>query len=142
MLSSMNFRSQAATTKAIDRSQAVVEFRPGGTILRGNARFLSAMGYALDEVRGRNHAMFMPEDERELPPYRAFWDALRRGEFQAGEFRRWAKGQREIWLQATYTPILGLGGRVTRVIKFATDVTGAKQRAADHEAQITAIDRV
>ena len=134
--------SNAATARAIDVSQAVVEFRPDGTILRANARFLSAVGYAASEVRGRNHAMFMPEEDRESPAYRAFWASLRRGEFQAGEFRRRGKDGREIWLQATYTPILGRLGRIAKIVKFATEITEAKLRAADHQAQINAIDRV
>jgi methyl-accepting chemotaxis protein len=134
--------SNAATARAIDVSQAVVAFRPDGTILRANARFLSAVGYAASEVRGSNHAMFMPEEDRQSPAYRAFWAALRRGEFQAGEFRHRGKDGREIWLQATYTPILGLLGRVAKIVKFATDVTEAKLRADDHQAQIAAIDRV
>ncbi len=138
----MNFwRSGRGLQEAIDRSQAVVEFAPDGTILTANSRFLSVMGYALAEVRGRRHAMFMSPDEADTPAYRAFWDALRRGEFQSGEFRRVAKGGHEMWLQATYTPIRGLGGRISKVVKFATDITIAKQRAADHEGQMAAINR-
>ena len=128
--------------EAIDRSQAVVEFAPDGTVLRGNQRFLSLMGYGGREIRGRRHGMFVPPEDRDTSGYRAFWDVLRRGGFQSGEFRRVAKGGREVWLQATYTPIRGLGGRVTRVVKFASDITAAKHRAADHRAQMAAIDRV
>ena len=128
--------------EAIDRSQAVAEFAPDGTVLRANPRFLSVMGYALADVQGRPHAMFMPPEERDTPAYRGFWDALRRGEFQAAEFRRIARDGREVWLQATYTPVRGRGGRVVRVVKLATDVTAASRRAADQEAQMAAISRV
>ena len=120
----------------------MVEFKPDGTVLRGNQRFLATMGYAAREVRGRHHSLFMPPEDRHTPAYRAFWDALRRGEFQTGEFRRIGKNGREVWLQATYTPIKGFGGRISRVVKFATDVTGSRQRSADHEGQIAAINRV
>jgi methyl-accepting chemotaxis protein len=131
-----------ARSAAIELSQAVVEFDPAGRILRANDRFLNVMDYSLADVRGQPHAMFMPPEERGTPGYRAFWDALRRGEFQAGEFRRIARGGREVWLQATYTPIRGVRGRITRVVKFATDITAARQRAADDQSQIAAINRV
>ncbi|MGI3777783.1 MAG: methyl-accepting chemotaxis protein [Janthinobacterium lividum] len=131
-----------AKAAAIERTQAVVEFAPDSRLLRGNDHFLRTMGYSAGEVRGHKHAMFMPPEEAGSPAYRAFWEALRRGESQAGEFRRIAKGGREVWLQATYTPVRGLGGRVTRVVKFASDITAAKQRAADDAGQITAINRV
>ena len=131
-----------AKAAAVELSQAVVEFKPDGTVLRGNTRFLKTMGYAAAEVRGRHHSLFMPPEDRDTPSYRAFWDALRRGEFQAGEFRRVGKDGREVWLQATYTPIKGIGGRVSRVVKFASDITDARQVSADHESQMAAINRV
>ncbi|MGI3778468.1 MAG: PAS domain-containing protein, partial [Janthinobacterium lividum] len=127
---------------AIERTQAVVEFAPDGRVLRSNALFLKTMGYSAGEVRGKRHAMFMPPEEVGSPGYQAFWEALRRGDYQAGEFRRIAKDGREVWLQATYTPIRGLGGRVTRVMKIASDITAIKQRAAEDAGQITAINRV
>ncbi|WP_428534616.1 methyl-accepting chemotaxis protein [Rhodopila sp.] len=138
----LGFAGDRARAAAIELSQAVVEFAPNGTVLRGNQRFLSTMGYAAKDVRGQHHKMFMPVEDRESAAYRAFWESLRRGEFQAGEFRRLGKGGREIWLQATYTPIRGFGGRVIKVVKFASDITQAKQRAANHEGQVAAINRV
>ncbi len=131
-----------AKAAAVELSQAVVEFKPDGTVLRGNARFLETMGYTAAAVRGRHHSLFMPPEDRDTPAYRAFWEALRRGEFQAGEFRRIGRDGREIWLQATYTPIRGIGGRVSKVVKFAADITEARQRSADHESQMAAINRV
>ena len=131
----------AARIAAIDRVQGVVEFALDGTILSANERFLSAMGYTLAEVAGQPHAMFMPQEERHTPAYRAFWDALRQGEFQAAEFRRLGKHGREVWIQASYNPVLDPLGRPVRVVKFATDITQAKQRAADHEGQLQAIGR-
>ena len=135
------WRSGRGLQETIDQSQAVAEFAPDGTILTANPCFLSLMGYALAEVRHRSHAMFMPPGEADAPAYRAFWNALRRGEFRSGEFHHVAKDGGEMWLQATYIPVRGLGGRVAKVVKFATDITDARQRAADHEGQVAAINR-
>ncbi|HYC01996.1 MAG TPA: PAS domain-containing methyl-accepting chemotaxis protein [Azospirillaceae bacterium] len=126
---------------AIDRSQAVIEFDLDGTILDANANFLDAMGYAPEEVRGRHHRMFVDPAEVDSAEYRTFWEALRRGEFQAAEYRRLAKGGREVWIQATYNPILDPLGRPTKVVKFATDVTARKMREADVGGQLEAIGR-
>ncbi len=102
--------------EALDRSQAVIEFALDGTILAANTNFLDAVGYRLDEVRGQSHAMLVAPAFRETEAYRAFWAALRRGEFQAGEFKRIGKDGREIWLQATYNPILDRRGKPLKVV--------------------------
>jgi len=119
----------------------VIEFRLDGTIVTANRNFLNAMGYSLDEIRGQPHCMFVDPDHATSGEYRNFWAALAQGEYQAGEFRRLAKGGREVWIQATYNPILDPAGRPFKVIKFATDVTEAKMRNADHEGQIAALDK-
>src|SRR3954452_3875953 len=90
----------AAKLDALDRSKAVIEFKPDGTILTANANFLTAMGYTLSEVQGRPHGMFVEPAYRDDPAYLAFWDALRRGRFQSAEFKRIAKGGRTVWIQA------------------------------------------
>ncbi len=126
---------------ALDASQAIIEFALDGTILTANQLFLQAMGYALDEIRGQHHRLFVDPAEATAPGYAAFWQALNQGRFQTAEFRRLAKGGREVWIQATYTPILGRGGKPAKVVKFATDITAAKQLAADHAGQLAAIDR-
>lgn len=125
-----------AQLAAIDRSQAVIEFAMDGTITRANDNFLKTTGYALDEIRGKHHSMFVPEGDRKSASYAAFWQALNRGEFQAAEYRRIGKGGKEIWLQATYNPILGAGGKPLKVVKFCTDVTDNKLRTADYEGQL------
>ncbi|KPL53894.1 methyl-accepting chemotaxis protein [Prosthecomicrobium hirschii] len=127
--------------RAIDRSQAVIEFDPSGRILDANANFLAALGYTLDEVKDRHHSMFVDAAERESPAYQQFWDRLRRGEYQAAEYRRIGKGGREVWIQASYNPVLDRGGKVYRVIKFATDITATKLRNAEYEGQIAAIGK-
>ena len=126
---------------ALDRSQAIIEFSTDGVILDANANFLRAMGYARDEVVGRHHSMFVEPDYARSDEYRAFWEALRRGEFTSAEYRRLAKGGREVWIQASYNPILGADGQPKSVVKYATDITAAKQRAADDAGQIQAIGR-
>jgi methyl-accepting chemotaxis protein len=114
---------RASQIEAIDRSQAVIEFTLDGTILSANENFLRATGYGLPEILGQHHTMFVTTQDRESEAYRAFWKALGEGEFRSGEFRRVGKKGRDVWLQATYTPILGTSGKPVKVIKFATDVT-------------------
>ena len=126
---------------ALDRSQAMIEFAADGTIVSANTNFLGAMGYRLEEIAGRHHRMFMPAGESESAAYTQFWADLRAGRFQTAEFKRVGKGGREIWIQATYTPVLDPSGRVTKVVKFATDVTAAKLKNADYEGQLTAINK-
>ncbi|WP_238254989.1 methyl-accepting chemotaxis protein, partial [Methylorubrum podarium] len=132
---------QASILAAVDRAMGRIEFAMDGTITDANANFLALVGYTLDEVRGRPHATFVPPEQRESPEYKAFWDALRRGEFQASEFRRIAKDGRPIWIQASYNPILDRGGRPYKVVKFASDITAQTQRNAGYAGQIAAINR-
>ena len=119
----------AAKLEALDRSQAVIEFIPDGTIVAANENFLKTVGYDLAEIKGQHHRLFVDGPERDSPAYRAFWAALAGGEFQRAEYRRIGKGGREIWLQASYNPILGRDGRATGVVKFATDITAEKRAA-------------
>ncbi len=130
-----------AKLDALSKSQAIIEFNLDGTILTANPNFLDAMGYGLDEIQGKHHSMFMDPEQRERPEYRQFWEALRRGEFQAGEFQRIAKGGRPIWIQASYNPLLDRGGKPFKVVKFAADITQQKLRSADCEGQIAAIQK-
>jgi len=108
---------------AISRSQAVIEFDLDGTIRTANENFLATVGYVLPEIAGRHHSMFVDPAERDSAAYREFWAKLRRGEYHAGEYRRIAKGGREVWIQATYNPILDAAGRPFKVVKYAIDVT-------------------
>jgi methyl-accepting chemotaxis protein len=108
---------------AIGKSQAVIEFNMDGTIRVANQNFLNAMGYSLGEIQGKHHSMFVDHDERNAPAYREFWDTLNRGQYQAGEYKRIAKGGREIWIQASYNPILDLNGKPFKVVKYASDIT-------------------
>lgn len=131
----------AGQIAAIHRSQAVIAFDLDGVILEANANFLEAMGYTAGEIVGRHHRMFVDPAEAAGPAYAAFWQKLRAGEFQTAEYRRFAKGGREVWIRATYNPILGGDGKPVRIVKFAIDVTAEKVRNADYQSQIAAINR-
>lgn len=108
---------------AISRSQAVIEFDLDGTVLEVNDNFLTLTGYTREEVIGNRHAMFVDEDYVRTPAYRNFWQKLGAGEFESGEFKRIGKGGREVWIQATYNPILDMSGRPVKVVKYAIDIT-------------------
>ncbi|GHC15192.1 methyl-accepting chemotaxis protein [Kushneria pakistanensis] len=126
---------------AIDRAQAVIEFTPEGIILDANENFLTTVGYSLKDIQGKHHRIFCDPEESASSEYRAFWQKLGRGEFDAGEYRRIGNDGREIWLQATYNPILDDSGIPVRVIKFASDITAQKQRDAEFEGKVDAISR-
>jgi methyl-accepting chemotaxis protein len=127
--------------RAIDRAQATIEFELDGTVITANENFLRSFGYGLDEIVGKHHRIFCEPDYAKSPEYAAFWQQLGRGEFETAEFKRLAKGGREIWLQASYNPILDGDGRPFKVVKFATDVTAAKLQTAEFEGKVRAIDR-
>jgi methyl-accepting chemotaxis protein len=115
--------ARESVLQAIDKSQAVIEFQPDGTILRANEGFLSAVGCRLDEIVGRHHSLFVDRAQAQGAEYRGFWDSLRAGRFQSGEFCRVHKSGRPVWIQASYNPVLDAQGRVVKVVKFASDIT-------------------
>ncbi|RLT90584.1 MULTISPECIES: PAS domain S-box protein [unclassified Ketobacter] len=126
---------------ALNRSQAVIQFDPEGNILEANQNFLDAMGYTLEEIQGQHHRIFVGQEYGQSPEYREFWNRLRQGKFQSATFQRFGKHGKEIWIQATYNPILDENGNTVRVIKFATDVTEQTLKNADYSGQIEAISR-
>ncbi|WP_440905971.1 methyl-accepting chemotaxis protein [Catenovulum sp. SX2] len=111
---------------AIDRSQAVIEFTPDGTILDANDNFLAAMGYAKNEIVGRHHSMFVGSEFVSSSEYQRFWQRLANGEYFSDQYLRYGKGGREIWIQATYNPILDASGKPYKVVKFASDISKIK----------------
>ena len=119
--------SHDAAWRAICRSQAVIEFGLDGKIEWANESFLSLMGYRLDEIVGHHHRMFCDPEFTKSATYVEFWQKLGSGQYDAGEYRRIAKGGREVWLQATYNPILDADGKPKRVLKIAADVTRARE---------------
>jgi len=128
-----------AIVAAFYKSQAMIEFSIDGTILTANEGFLSALGYRLEEVVGQNHRIFVEPAYAAGAEYRAFWDRLRNGEFNAAEYKRIGKGGKEVWIQASYNPILDKNGKPTKVVKVATDVTTQKLVAAEWQGQLAAI---
>jgi len=127
--------------EALTRSQAIIEFQPDGTILQANDNFLTAMGYSLDDIVGKHHRMFVHEDYGDSAEYLQFWDTLRSGEFHSGEYCRVTKSGADIWIQASYNPVFDDKGTLVKIVKFATDITAQKYRAAEVESILSAIDR-
>lgn len=126
---------------AIDKSQAVIQFDLDGNILAANGNFLAAVGYSLEEIKGKHHRMFADPVYAQSVEYKEFWAKLRRGEYDAGEYKRFGKGGKEIWIQASYNPILDMNGRPFKIVKYATDITQRKLQAADYQGQLDAISK-
>ena len=126
--------------EAIGKSQAVIQFGLDGVIQSANDIFLDLMEYRADEVVGQHHRIFVADADR-AEGYQQFWERLNRGEHVAAEFKSVSKTGREVWLQASYNPILDLNGRPCKVVKYASDITASKLRNADFSGQIAAISK-
>ena len=126
---------------AFSRSQGIIEFTLDGTVITANDNFLNIMGYSLDEARGKPHSTFVDPAYAGSAEYKEFWNALRRGEYQQAQFKRIAKGGREVWIEASYNPVLDAGGKPYKVVKIATDITKTKQEYADLLGKINAINK-
>jgi len=129
-LQNADYQGQIA---AIQKAQAVIEFRMDGTVISANENFLKTLGYTLEEIKGKHHSMFVDEEYRRSAAYREFWAKLNRGEYDAAEYKRIGKGGKEVWIQASYNPILDLNGKPFKVVKFATDVTQRVKTAKEVE---------
>lgn len=126
---------------ALDKSLAIIEFKPDGEIINANENFLNTLGYKLHEIIGSHHSMFVDREYATSNHYAEFWEALQQGQFMAAAYKRIGKGGKEVWIQATYNPVMDSGRKVYKVIKFATDITNDKLQAADYEGQIDAISK-
>ncbi len=124
----------AGQIAAIGKSQAVIEFNMDGTIIGANENFLGALGYNLDEIKGKHHSMFVDNAYKASADYKQFWDSLNRGEYQQAEYKRFGKGGREIWIQASYNPIMDLNGKPFKIVKYATDITQMVLTRTENEA--------
>ena len=141
----------ASILDAINKSQASIEFQLDGTIVTANENFLKAMGYTLEEIKGRHHSMFVDDTYRQSTDYKELWIKLGRGEYQMGEYKRVGKGGREVWIQGAYNPILDPKGRPIKVMKYAIDVTtqvklrldiqGILQKVAGNAATLASASR-
>ncbi len=119
----------AGIMNAISKTQAVIEFNLEGIVQTANDNFLDALGYRLDDIRGKHHSMFCEPAYTNTSAYRDFWLKLNRGEFDAGQYKRIGKGGKEIWIQAAYNPVFDVNGKVVKVVKFASDITKQKMEA-------------
>lgn len=131
----------SAVYEALNRVQAIIEFDLDGTVISANENFLRMFGYDLDEVVGQHHRIFCDPDYAKSSQYAEFWQKLGRGEYDAAEFKRLAKGGEEIWLQASYNPVFNQDGKPVKVVKFATNITASKMQTAEYEGMVEAINR-
>lgn len=130
-----------AVYQALNRTQLVIEFEMDGTVITANPNFVETFGYGLDEIRGQHHRMLCEPGYAESPEYQQFWTRLGRGEVNSGEFKRFGKNHKAIWIQAAYSPIFNASGEPFKVVKFATDITESKQRNAEYESKVAAISK-
>lgn len=136
-----NSRQLKSILAAIDKSTAMIEFNTDGIIRDANRNFLDTMGYELDEIKGQHHSIFVEPAYRESAEYADFWRRLGMGEFEAAKYKRLHKDGNEVWIQASYNPLLDQKGNVSGVIKIATDVTEQTLREADNQGQVDAIGK-
>jgi methyl-accepting chemotaxis protein len=127
---------------AISKIQGVIEFDLTGKITAVNENFAIVTGYSEKEIVGNHHSMFVDSAYKSSHEYKAFWEKLARGEADAGQYKRIGKGGKEIWLQASYNPIMDMNGKPFKVVKYATDITEQKLNAADFSGQIAAISKI
>ncbi|WP_152048637.1 methyl-accepting chemotaxis protein [Aureimonas psammosilenae] len=139
MLGFMN-GGASAVLAAFSKSLAIIEFDPTGKILSANENFCRIMGYEPSDIVGQHHRMFATLADATSPAYALFWQQLQRGEFVTGEFKRLAKAGHEVWLQASYSPVVS-GGRVQKIVKIAADISVAKRLAVEAIGKIDAMSR-
>ncbi|MGB8537246.1 MAG: response regulator [Acidobacteriaceae bacterium] len=132
-----NYRGQV---ESINRSQMMIEFNLNGTIIQANDNYLRAFGYSGADVEGKAHSIFVSEEDSRSAGYKEFWDNLRAGKFQGGEFKRTGKNGREVWVSASYNPIFDKNGVVTKVVKFASDITSRKQAEEELRKKANLLD--
>ncbi len=130
-----------AVLDALSRSQAVIEFKLDGTIITANENFCQALGYSLEEIKGKHHRIFCDPAYTATADYREFWAMLNRGQFESREYKRFKKDGSEIWIQASYNPVFR-NGKLAKIVKFATDITAAKLKSAEDAGKLEAISRV
>jgi methyl-accepting chemotaxis protein len=129
-----------AEMDAIGKSQAVIKFTPDGIIVDANENFCAALGYSLAEIKGKHHSMFVDPAYAKTGDYSDFWARLKSGHFDRQQYKRIGKGGREIWIEASYNPVMR-GGKVDKVIKIATDITASKLKSMEDDSKLSAISR-
>jgi len=136
-----NITGRKRSEDAISMVQAIIEFSLDGNVLTANDNFLKTMGYTMEEVKGRHHSLFIDPAYRETAEYRQFWKDLNDGKFQAADYKRIAKGGREVWLQAIYNPIFDVDGKPFKVVKNASDISARKKAETALNVTITAVNQ-
>lgn len=138
-----SFQSRASgVLRALDKSLAIIEFDASGKILSANENFCRLLAYTAPEIIGKQHSMFVDPGYAQSPAYQEFWKKLGRGEFDRAEYKRFGKGGKQVWIEASYNPVVNASGKVVRVVKVASDTTAARLRNAAFEAKVAAISRV
>ncbi len=141
MISITSNNDNKAKLDAIGSAWAIIEFNLDGTILTANENFCKALGYNLNEIKGKHHSMFVDQTYRSSSDYKTFWEDLRKGKNQSGEFLRFGKTGNEIWIEASYCVVKSRNGKPVKVIKIASDITERKKKAISNQGQIEAINR-
>lgn len=139
--SKLETADNAGKLNAISKAQAVIEFNLDGTIINANENFLVTLGYTLEEIQGKHHRMFCETEYAKSQDYKNFWAKLNRGEYDSGEYKRLTHDGKEIWIHASYNPILDLDGKPYKVVKFASDITKTKMQNAEYEGKVNAISK-
>lgn len=134
-------RLNEARLEALDQSQACIEFYVDGRISKVNPNFLKVMGYSAEEAQGKHHSLFCEPSYAQSDEYKEFWAKLNRGEFIASKIKRIGKGGKEVWLQASYNPLIDRKGKIYGVIKVATDITEVEMQRAEMASKLEAISR-
>jgi methyl-accepting chemotaxis protein len=126
--------------QALKKSLAMIEFDLSGKILDANENFCQALGYELSEIKGKHHRIFVDPKEAASPAYAEFWKKLGRGEYDTAQYKRVTKSGDEIWIEASYNPVFR-GGKLYKVVKFASDITATKVKSMEDSGKLDAISR-
>lgn len=129
------------TLEALDRVQAIIEFELDGTVITANENFLTTTGYTLEEIQGQHHRIFCDPEHAASSEYKSLWQKLGAGQAEADDFRRFGKGGKEVWINASYNPVFDADGKPVKVVKFATDITESKNKNAEYTAKLAAISK-
>lgn len=133
----MQYADYSGKLNAVSKTQAVIEFNLDGTIITANENFLNTVGYTLEEIQGQHHKMFVDPEYGNSNEYKEFWEKLNKGEFQSGQYRRINKKGEDVWINASYNPIVDMDGKPFKVVKYATDGTELRaQQIASARLQV------
>ncbi|MBW9086798.1 PAS domain-containing methyl-accepting chemotaxis protein [Rhizobium wenxiniae] len=135
-----HMQSNAALVEALNRSQAIIEFDLNGIILTANENFCRTVGYSLPEIVGKHHRIFVDPADAASKDYADFWAGLAKGKFDQGKYKRFGKGGREVWIEASYNPLFK-GNKPYKVVKIATDITASRKDALENRGKLEALSR-